>query len=101
MEKLPKIIKDERGYLRVLLSEEQTILADSELKIIQNVGMKGRALVTCTFEADISEYKSKDNDYLLKQITDLKELVEYKDDEIKRLEAGIRWYKKPWYKKIF
>lgn len=99
MEKLPKIIKDERGYLRIIVSEP-TILKDSELTIVNNIGHKGVAIVTCTFEADLSEYNTDDVDYLKNKIKELQELADHRLRMMKLDEKKIEDLKqKPWYKK--
>lgn len=101
MENLPKIIKDERGQLRVLVSEA-VLLNDSELTVVQNVGMKGKAIVTCTFEADLSEYKTEAIEVLRKKVEELSELIEYKNKHIEHLDIEYHREKnKTWYQKLF
>lgn len=100
MENLPKIIKDERGQLRVLVSET-VLLNDSELTVVQNVGMKGKALVTCTFEADLSEYKTEAIEVLRKKVEDLNELIEHKNKHLEYLDKEYdRERNRTWYQKL-
>lgn len=89
MNRLPKIIKNDKGYLTVLVTDNFEILKDTELTIVNNIGTKGHALVTCTFMADLSDYDPNDVNYLKSQISDLKDVILNKDNHIKQLNESI------------
>lgn len=99
MSKLPKIIKSDKGYLTVLVTDNFEILKDTELTIVNNIGMKGHALVTCTFLADLSDYDPNDVNYLKSQISDLKDVILNKDNHIKQLNESIKT--RNWLKGLF
>lgn len=90
MTKTPKIVKTEQGYLQIRIDESLT-LEDTKLVIENHVGMKDEAIVTVTFLADLSEYKTDDVDFYKNKLEETKSYID-------SLKKTIEYYKNEYYK---
>lgn len=79
---LPKIIKDDSGYLRIKMTEKDTLLKDVKLEITNELGQENVAFVKCEFLADLSEIDRTPEQYE-ELIKSLQETLERKDKFLK------------------